>query len=74
MTINESNAWHYDTGITMTVIYKVDSEKFGPQSLLSYSNNLNSIDKDSRGKTKFSVKFISNDHVNKKIIPARWGI
>ena len=56
MTINESNAWHYDTGITMTVTYKVDSEKFGPQSLLSYSNNLNSIDKDSRGKTKFSGK------------------
>ena len=56
MTINESNAWHYDTGITMTVIYKVDSEKFAPQSLLSYSNNLNSMDKDSRGKTKFSGK------------------
>ena len=74
MTINESNAWHYDTGITMTVIYKVDSEKFGPQSLLSYSNNLNSMDKVQGAKPNSQVKFISNDHVNKKIIPARWGI
>ena len=56
MTINESNAWHYDARLTITVIYKVDSEKFGPQSLLSYSNNLNSMDKNSRGKTKFSGK------------------
>lgn len=52
MTINESNARQYNVRLTRAAIYKVDFEKSEPESLPNYSNNSNSMDKDSRGKNQ----------------------